>query len=160
MKPTCSVRFCATTLLTLLLALPVLAAQPAHAAGTADLSVSMVAEKKSLKFGDSMILTATATNNGPDVATGVTLSLGVSDSYANFGGTCPDGSVSSFCDIGTLASGASVTLHLTVMACCQCCPDFFGVAVASVGHDAETVDPVDTNDSIRLETRLKGKSPF
>jgi hypothetical protein len=160
MTPALALRLCGAILLALLLAFPVLMPRPVQAAATADLSVSLVAAKKSLKFGDSMVLTATATNNGPDVATGVTLHLGVSDSFADFGGTCPDGSISSFCDIGTLQVGASVTVHFNVGACCECCPDHIGVAIVTVGHDADTVDPISANDSFRTETRLKGKPPF
>jgi Domain of unknown function DUF11 len=161
LSPTFAVRLVAVSLLSLLLLFPVLMLQPVYAAGTADLSVSMVAEKKSLKFGDSMTLTATTTNNGPDVATGVELRLGVSDSFANFGGACPDGSVSNFCEIGTLPPGASATVEFKVGAiCCNCCPEFVGMADASVVHDAEIADPVSTNDSVSIETRLKGKPPF
>jgi uncharacterized repeat protein (TIGR01451 family) len=133
---------------------------PVAAAGTADLAVTMVGDKKRLKYGKTMTLTANVTNLGPDVATGVTLGLGVSDSYANFGGTCPDGSTSSFCDLGTLAPGASVSVDFRVMACCSCCPEGIGVAVASVSHDAETVDPISANDSVRTETKFVGKAPF
>src|SRR3954454_15224696 len=56
---------------------------PVAAAGTADLAVTMVGNKKRLKYGKTLTLTATVTNLGPDVATGVTLGLGVSDSYAD-----------------------------------------------------------------------------
>jgi uncharacterized repeat protein (TIGR01451 family) len=144
----------------LLAGLPLLAPQSAAAAGTADLSVTMTGDAKSLKFGKTMTLTVTLTNKGPDVATGVEVGLGTSDSFANFGGTCPDGSISSICAIGEMAAGASVTLQFQVGACCRCCPEFLGVAVASVSHDANTVDPESANDLSRIEVKLKGKPPF
>src|SRR3954468_24908713 len=74
---------------------------PVAAAGTADLAITLVGDKKHLKYGETMTLTATVTNLGPDAATGVTVGLGVSDSYADFGGSCPDGSTSTFCTLGT-----------------------------------------------------------
>jgi hypothetical protein len=144
----------------LLAGFPMLAPRPVAAAGTADLAVTMVASKRNLPYGHTMTLTATVTNLGPDAATGVAIGIGVSDSYASFGGTCPDGSVSDRCELGTLASGESVTLHFQVMACCSCCPEGVGVAVASVFHDADTVDPDPDNDFVRSETRLVGKAPF
>lgn len=140
--------------------LPLLTPHSAAAAETADLAVTMTGDAKSLKFGKTMTLTVTVTNTGPGVATGVAVSLGTSDSFANFGGTCPDGSVSSFCTIGALAAGEQVTVQFHVMASNACCPAFVGVAVASVSDDENTVDPESANDSVRLEVRLKGKPLF
>ena len=140
--------------------LPLLTPRSAAAAETADLAVTMTGDAKSLKFGKTMTLTVTVTNTGPGVATGVAVSLGTSDSFANFGGTCPDGLVSSFCTIGALAAGEQVTVQFHVMASNACCPEFVGVAVASVSHDVNTVDPESANDSVRLEVRLKGKPRF
>jgi hypothetical protein len=155
-----SARLIVATLATLILALPLFAPHPADAAGTADLSVTMKGDHKVLKFGDTMTFTVTATNLGPDEATGVNFGIGVSDSYANFGGTCPDGLISNMCNVGTMASGASVSVLFRVMAlCCNCCPDNLGVAVASVSHDADTVDPVSANDQVRIETKFVGKAP-
>jgi uncharacterized repeat protein (TIGR01451 family) len=145
---------------TLLVGLLALAPRPAAAVGTADLAVTMVGDAKHLRFGETMTLTTTVTNYGPGEATSVTLGLVVSDSYADFGGTCPDGSVSSLCDLGTLDSGASVSVGFVVMACCTCCPHRIGVAFASVFPDAYTVDPEAANNSVRVETRLIGKPPF
>jgi uncharacterized repeat protein (TIGR01451 family) len=134
-------------------------APPLAAEGTADLAVTMVGDTRHLKFGNTITFTATVTNHGPDTATGVTLFLGVSDSYADFGGTCPDGSTSNICDLGTLASGASVTVLFRLGTSNSCPPDRLGVAVASVSHDVETVDPISANDSVRTETKFVGKPP-
>jgi hypothetical protein len=136
-----------------------LAPRPAVAAGTADLVVTMVGEKKNLKFGDTMTFTITVTNLGPDHATGVVLSIGVSDSYGALGAACPDGSTSTICDVGSLEAGASVTVPFRAMACCSCCPERLGVAVATVSHDSDTIDPDANNNSVRIETKLVGKSP-
>jgi uncharacterized repeat protein (TIGR01451 family) len=146
----------ATTILAGWLAL---SPHPAAAIGTADLAITMVGDKKHLRFGDTITFTVTVTNLGPDAATGVTLFLGVSDSYADFGGTCPDGSTSNICDLDTLASGASITVLFRLGTSNSCPPDRLGVAVASVSHDAETVDPISANDSVRTETKFVGKPP-
>jgi hypothetical protein len=144
----------------LLAGFPMLAPRPVAAAGTAGLAVTMVGDAQRLKFGDTITFTVTVTNLGPEVATGVTLGVGTSDSYANFGGTCPDESASSICDLGTLEPGASVTLLFRAMASNDCCPKRLGVAVASVSHDTDTLDPVSSNDAVIVETRFTGKAPF
>jgi uncharacterized repeat protein (TIGR01451 family) len=142
-------------------ALTPLAPPPAAAAGTADLAVTMAGDAKRLKFGETITFTITVANLGPDVATGVVLGFGTSDSYQNFGVTCPDGSVFTFCDLRSLAPGAGIAVLARAMASsASCCPDRrLGVAGASVSHDADTVDPVAGNDSVRVETKLVGKAP-
>lgn len=130
---------------------------PAAAAGTADLGITVRTSAKVLRFGDTVTFTITATNLGPDAATGVRVGLGTSDSLANFGGTCPDGTVSNMCDLGTLDAGAMVTVQIQAMACCKCCPDRLGVAVADVSNAAETVDPNPANNTVRVEIKLVGK---
>jgi len=144
----------ATTMLAGWLALT---ADPAIAASTADLAVTMVGDVKDLTSGNTITFAVTVTNHGPDVATGVTVDVGVSDSYVDFGGTCPDASVASFCDLGELAPGASVTVLYRLGVRYACSPDRLGVAVASVAHAAETVDPISANDFVRTETKLGGK---
>src|SRR5215217_8492310 len=98
-----------------------LAAPPAIATSTADLAVTMVVYTKDLMVGNTITFAVTVSNHGPDVATGVTLGVVVSDSYADFGGTCPDDSVSSFCDLGQLAPGASVTVLYRLGVRNACC---------------------------------------
>jgi hypothetical protein len=153
-------RFLIVMVTMLLLSAPSLAPNPAVAIGTADLAISLTAPKSHLKFGETMTFSVSVKNLGPDTATGVSVGIGVSDSYANFGGNCPDGTVSSFCDLGTLAPGSEVSFPYLVGACCSCCPERVGVAVANVNHDADTIDPIDENNSSRVETKLIGKAPF
>jgi uncharacterized repeat protein (TIGR01451 family) len=144
----------------LLAGFPMLAPRPVAAAGTADLAVTMVGDRKHVKFLDTITFTITVSNLGPDVATGVTLGIGVSDSYGDLGATCPDGTVSTFCDLGSIESGKSVTVLFHAIASNDCCPNRLGVAVASVTHDTDTVDPVSANDAVTVETRFTGKAPF
>lgn len=147
----------------LVVGLPALSPSPSAAIGTADLSVSIVGEASHLRFGDTMTLTITVSNLGPDAATGVILGLGTSDSLQNFGIACPDGSISSRCDLTTLAADALVTVHATVRAgSFSCCPDRrLGVARADVfqSPDADTTDLVPENNSASLDIKLTGKGP-
>jgi uncharacterized repeat protein (TIGR01451 family) len=143
----------------MLAGLPALIPPPVAAAGTADLAVTMVGDAKRLKFGETITFTVTATNLGPDAATGVTLGVGVSDSLANVGSTCPDGMGSNICVLGTLASGESVTVLFQVMAVNACCPNRVGVAVASVSHDGAEPYPDPHTNVVQVETKLVGKFP-
>jgi hypothetical protein len=59
-----------------------------------------------------------------------------------------------------MPAGTSISVPFSAYACCTCCPDRIGVAVASVHTDANTVDPNPDNDSFRSETKLTGKAPF
>jgi uncharacterized repeat protein (TIGR01451 family) len=133
-------------------------AQSAAAASTADLAVSMAGDTKNPKWGGTITYSVTVTNLGPDIATGVTVAIGVSDTYANLGGACPDGSVSNRCDLGSLPPGERITVDFRVMACCPEPDQRIGVAVGSVWSDAETVDPVWANNEVRVETKLVGKA--
>src|SRR5215213_7786429 len=98
---------------------------------------------------------------GPDPTTGVSLGVGVSDSYENTGPLiCPDGNPADggFCTLATLAPGASVTASYVAIARNTCCPEDLGVAVASVNSETiDASDPVSSNNESRVETPFKGK---
>ncbi|MCC7201161.1 MAG: DUF11 domain-containing protein [Nitrospirae bacterium] len=84
----------------------------------ADLSISKIDSPDPVMVGDSLLYTITVTNNGPDGATGVkvtdTLPVGVSMSSAiPSQGTC-SGTDTVTCDLGSLGSGASATVLITV----------------------------------------------
>jgi hypothetical protein len=139
------------------------AVHPVAAQSRADLAVTMAPSAKHLRFQQSMTVTITVTNLGPETATGVRLSTGESDSINPGRIVCPDGTVSEFggvCEIGTLAAGESVTATWTVTACCTCCPKRIGVITASVSGDAATEDPNPDNNLARVETGFIGKFPF
>jgi hypothetical protein len=144
-----------------LLALLALAPGAATALGSADGAVAMVAAKKIAKYGQPVTFTITVTNLGPDPTTGVSLGVGVSDSYENTGPLiCPDGNPADggFCTLATLAPGASVAASYVAIARNTCCPEDQGVAVASVNSETiDASDPVASNNEARVETPFKGK---
>src|SRR5215213_1622436 len=144
-----------------LLALLALAPGAATALGSADVAVAMVAAKKIAKYGQPVTFTITVTNLGPDPTTGVSLGVGVSDSYENTGPlTCPDGNPADggFCTLATLTPGASVLASYVAIARNTCCPEDLGVAVASVNSETiDASDPVSSNNESRVETPFKGK---
>lgn len=142
----------------LILASPGFMPHPAVAAGTADLDLTVKSSSKAVRYGATITFTTTVANLGPDTATGVRVGIGMSDSLADFGGVCPDGTTSNMCDLGALAPGASVILFFRAMAANPCCPENVGVAVADVSHDADTIDPNPANDSVRIEVKLVGKA--
>jgi uncharacterized repeat protein (TIGR01451 family) len=144
-------------LLTLVLAVPTFTPSPVNAAGTADLGITVKHSARAVRYGATITFATTVTNLGPDTASGVVVSIGVSDSLADCGGTCPDGMTSNICELGALAPGASVTILFQSMALNSCCPENLGVAVADVSHDAETIDPNAANDSVRIEIKLVPK---
>jgi hypothetical protein len=145
-------------LATLVLTIPTFTPRAAGAAGTADLAISAKSSSKVLRYGATVTFMTTVTNLGPDTASGVRVGIGMSDSLADFGGVCPDGTTSNMCDLGALAPGASVTMLFQAMVANTCCPENLGVAVADVSHDAETIDPNAANDSVRIEIKLVGKA--
>ena len=152
-------RLIPVVVLTLALAFAV---HPVAAQSSADLAVTMVPSQKHLRFQQSMTVTITVTNLGPDTATGVRLSTGESDSINPGRIVCPDGTVrefEGFCEIGSLGPGESVTATWTVIACCTCCPERVGVITASVSDDTATEDPNPDNNNARVETRFTGKFP-
>jgi hypothetical protein len=144
-----------------LLALLALAPGAATALGSADVAVAMVAAKKIAKYGQPVTFTITVTNLGPDPTTGVSLGVGVSDSYENTGPLiCPDENPADggFCTLATLAPGASVAASYVAIARNTCCPQDQGVAVASVNSETiDASDPVASNNDARMETPFKGK---
>jgi hypothetical protein len=136
------------------------AVHPVAAQSSADLAVSMTPGKKHLRFQQSMEVTITVTNLGPDAATGVRLDTGESDSINPGSLVCPDGVVNEPCEIGPLTAGQSVTSTWTVSACCSCCPNKRGVITAAAFADQDTIDPNPDNNAARLEIGFTGKFPF
>ena len=85
-----------------------LSADLAAAQGAADLQITKVADKKTVKIGETITYTITLTNLGADAATDVVFGDPIPDQLNLVSSTC--GNVSAFCTVASLASGASATL--------------------------------------------------
>lgn len=85
----------------------------------ADVALTLAESAGTKTAGVSFTYTATIRNNGPD-AVGATvrfLTTGVSVANATFaGGTCASNTNSATCDMGSMASGASIAVQLNVSA--------------------------------------------
>ena len=115
---------------------------------TTDVGVAAVSSVSSASVNSGVTYTVTVTNNGPAIATAVTLSLEASaglqvgtTAFATGPGSSCDGSTR-VCNLGSLASGqsATVTVNATLTAT-GAWPATFSVT----HHEA---DPAPTNDSV------------
>jgi uncharacterized repeat protein (TIGR01451 family) len=87
-------------------------------AGRADLQVTKNASPDTVTLGNNLTYTITVTNNGPEAATGVTLTDTLLGSFTLVSATPSQGSCSGTsaitCNLGNLASGASATVSIVV----------------------------------------------
>lgn len=114
-------------------------------AGT-DLGVSMVPTPNPVAVSSTLTYTITVVNNGPDPATGVTLTDTIPASTTLVSATPSQGSCAGnptvSCDIGAMASGATVTVNIAVTT---------GGAAGQISNTASVtgneVDPNNSNDN-------------
>jgi uncharacterized repeat protein (TIGR01451 family) len=109
----------------------------------ADLSVSLVASPSPATVGRNLTYTLTVRNNGPDVATGVTLAhtLPASVTFVSAtGGITPVNGVLTF-NIGALGPAAAATVTIVVT------PTVARTLTNSIGVRADQVDPEPTNNT-------------
>ena len=111
----------------------------------ADVAVAVAADPAAVLLGDPAVVTATATNAGPDTALDVVVALtseGPAElgplSASGFGATCDD--VAGTCVFGALQAGEAVTVSRTVT------PTVLGAAAVTAAVAADTADPDATND--------------
>jgi len=127
------------------------------ASGTADLALSIQPASGKLKRGETITLSVTVTNLGPDTATNVSLGAGTSDALALLSITCPEGpAAGGFCTATTLASGERLTATV-VVGTASGELDRTGWVVGSAAADATSVDSVSTNNSAEASIRIVGK---
>lgn len=134
---------------------------PAQTAGavaaSADLSVAVSHAPQAPLTGVDLTFTVTATNDGPDAAQAVVvgLAMGYPLSYQSSDADCDvsgyDGP-SLLCDVGTLASGATATVHVVVR------PEAKGVYVVPAAVSSTTPDP-DTADLAVNDTLIVRPGP-
>ena len=120
------------------------ATEPTAVAGSADLSITKSDSVDPVIAGEDLTYTVVVANDGPSAATNVVVSdpvpAGTSFVSADGGGVEAAGTVT--WNLGTLADGASATLHVTVHVNGARTSDLSNTA--SVGSDVP--DPDGTND--------------
>jgi uncharacterized repeat protein (TIGR01451 family) len=126
---------------------------PPPAPPSADISVATLGAASSLFAGDSVTYTTIVTNHGPDAATGVVLVDDIAGgarylASASSVGSCT-GAARVTCALGTLASGASDVVTLTLAA-----PAGPATIVSSASAGADQQDPQDSNNASRAETMV------
>ena len=136
--------------------------QALAAQNTADLSISMVADKSRVKIGENIVYTVTATNLGPNDALFVGVYHGLPDQLNFVSLTCAGGISSSgaFCEYPILTPGASVVSTLIVTPR----PDLRNYERKSLTATAvlssqtgDTVDPNSSNNLASVTIKLIGK---
>lgn len=108
--------------LLLLSTVGVAAAPSASAATGPDMTVS-VTGPRTVRLGDDITYTISGTNVGDQTATGVQLTGMVEDWFNGWATDCRSGTTNPdftlTCDYGDVAPGGTVSMTLTMQACCQ-----------------------------------------
>ncbi len=128
-----------------------------------DVSLSMVADRSTLKMGQDVTYTATMTNLGPGDATFVDVAFAMPDSIQLLSITCdegvsPDGP---FCEYSSLPVGATVVSRLVATPR----PGFAvrgRVLTASASvlfENASALDPNQANNMASVKVKLIGRLP-
>ena len=121
-------------------------------AGTANLVLSLTQQPNPVKTGSWLNYTITAKNQGPSAATLITLTetlpAGFTFVRGSAGCTYASGIVN--CRLGTLASGVSKALTITVK------PTLKGTFSATARVTSSTPDPDTRNNEVRLTTVVQG----
>jgi uncharacterized repeat protein (TIGR01451 family) len=129
--------------------------------GSADLAISIAGPPKPAQAKKPVTFTIAVQNLGPTSATGIVVTNTLPSgsgfvSSATSQGTCtpmPVGATGTLqCSLGTLASGATATVTLTVLPSVK--KDSIS-DTASVAPDASTTDPVAANNSATVTTQIK-----
>jgi uncharacterized repeat protein (TIGR01451 family) len=128
---------------------------------TADLSVTKTDDPDPVTAGSNLTYTVTVTNNGPDAATGVTLTDTLPTGVTFVSATSPCTQVSGVvtCDLGSLASGADATVEIVVT------PTEAGEISNGVAVTGNESDPDTANNSAEAVTTVdppscEGAGPY
>jgi uncharacterized repeat protein (TIGR01451 family) len=117
----------------------------------ADLSITKTGSPNPAMVGNNLTYTLTVANDGPAIATGVTVidALPNVDFLSASPGCNPSGGTVT-CDLGTVSSGQSRTVTITVR------PQTSGVIVNSATVSGNESDPVASNNTATLSTTVEG----
>lgn len=125
--------------------------------GSADISVTIVGSPSSVRVGNSVTYTTTITNSGPDTAYSVYAYPRIPNGSAGVSITPSQGncdpfstSVSTFCSLGHIASGASVTVTSIFI------PKTTGNLAATTDVASYVDDPNTSNNSYTVSTTVTG----
>jgi len=115
--------------------------------GIADLGVRIADAPDPVVAGQTLTFTATATNAGPDAATGATMNFGASSLFVITGSSISQGTFSrsgnSFAaTLGTVPAGGTVTLTVTAIPVAEGSNNVHSASVSRL-----EVDPVSSNNS-------------
>jgi uncharacterized repeat protein (TIGR01451 family) len=128
---------------------------PANAEGYPNLVIEKVASRHVINAGETASFTITVTNQGPAVATGVTmrdtLPVGLTWTHDN-PGICVIGGGEITCAIGTLAGGATFSITLSAPTTTQDCRAIPNTAtVSGTNEDPSQLGDNSASDSITVE---------
>ena len=105
----------------------------------ADIGITKVADATSVSAGDAVGFTITVSNSGAGTATGVTLSdplpAGLSWAESPDKSECSISSGTLSCNIGTLATGASFTVHVSATTAATNCGTLNNTATVTTTND-------------------------
>ena len=132
-------------------------AAPAAAQASADLQITKAADQKTIKLGETVTYTVTVTNLGPDVATGVVFGDPIPDQLNLVASTC--GTVSAFCAVETLPSGASTTLTILATPIPNLAREERLITNTAFVAQSTTIDPNPSNDQASAAVRVVGRVP-
>jgi len=130
----------------------------AASAGAADLSIAKVASPNPVAPGQTLTYSITATNNGPNAATGVVITDPVpsgatlQSATPSAGGSCTTGAVVT-CTFPSLAPNATVSVAIVVTA-----PSQPGTLTNSASVSSNVSDPNPSNNNATVGTQVGGGS--
>ncbi len=128
-----------------------------------DVSLSMLADRNTVKAGQNVTYTATMTNLGPADATFVDVAFAIPDGLQILSigcdqGISPDGP---FCEYSSLPVGAAVvsTLVATPRSGATVQSRLLKVSASALFENADAFDPNPNNNTASVKTKLIGRLP-